>query len=150
MNSPLLWFSLHLPTHSLDVHFPHWPAEARPAAVLLQDRIRVCTPAASAKGVKPGMRSSTALGLAPDILLVPDRAQARRDRLEEIALCLLQYTPKVAFFQEQDLLLEAGASLSLFHGARRLHGRIRASLEAMQARARIGMAPTALGAWMLA
>ncbi|HWK70210.1 MAG TPA: DNA polymerase Y family protein [Burkholderiaceae bacterium] len=150
MNSTPLWFSLYLPTHSLDVHFPRWPAEARPAAVLLQDRVCACTPAAQAKGVRPGMRSSTALGLAPDILLAPDQAQARHDHLQEIALCLLQYTPNVAFFEESALLLEAGASLSLFHGARRLHARIRASLDNMGVRARIGMAPTALGAWMLA
>ncbi len=150
MNSTPLWFSLYLPTHSLDVHFPHWSAKTPPAAVLFKDRVCACTPAAQAKGIRPGMRSSTALGLAPDILLAADQAQARHDYLREIALCLLQYTPHVAFFDEHALVLEAGASLSLFHGVRQLHARIRASLDNMRVRARIGMAPTALGAWMLA
>jgi protein ImuB len=150
MNSTPLWFSLYLPTHSLDVHFPHWSTKALTAAVLLKDRVCACTPAAHAKGVRPGMRSSTALGLAPDILLTADQAQARHDHLREIALCLLQYTPNVAFFEEHALLLEVAASLSLFKGVRRLHARIRASLDNMAVEARIGIAPTALGAWMLA
>src|SRR3546814_6939114 len=96
------------------------------------------------------MRSGTALGLTPDIALAVDQAQARQDYLQEIALCLLQYTPNVAFFEEHALLLEVGASLSLFHGARQLYRRICTSLDNMGVRARIGMAPTALGAWLLA
>src|SRR3546814_7174151 len=74
------------------------------------------------------MRSGTALGLTPDIALAVDQAQARQDYLQEIALCLLQYTPNVAFFEEHALLLEVGASLSLFHGARQLYRRICTSL----------------------
>src|SRR3546814_3603491 len=124
-----LWFSLYLPTHSLDVGFPQWPAKTPLAAVLRKDRVYACTPAAQAQGVKPGMRSGTALGLTPDIALAVDQAQARQDYLQEIALCLLQYTPNVAFFDEHALLLEVGASLSLFHGARQLYSRICTSLD---------------------
>src|SRR3546814_7140659 len=61
-----LFRSLYLPTHSLDVGFPQWPAKTPLAAVLRKDRVYACTPAAQAQGVKPGMRSGTALGLTPD------------------------------------------------------------------------------------
>src|SRR3546814_4896320 len=54
MNSTPLWFSLYLPTHSLDVGFPQWPAKTPLAAVLRKDRVYACTPAAQAQGVKPG------------------------------------------------------------------------------------------------
>src|SRR3546814_3662675 len=79
--------------------------------------VYACTPAAQAQGVKPGMRSGTALGLTPDIALAVDQAQARQDYLQEIALCLLQYTPNVAFFEEHALLPEVRASHRVLHWA---------------------------------
>src|SRR3546814_18684126 len=111
--------------------------------------VYACTPAAQAQGVKPGMRSGTALGLTPDIALAVDQAQARQDYLQEIALCLLHYTPNVAFFEEHALLLEVVASLNLFHGPPQLYRRISPSLYNMGVRALLGRAPTACGAWLL-
>lgn len=70
--------------------------------------------------------------------------------LQEVALGLLQYTPNIAFFEEDAIVLEVSASLSLFHGPRKLWQRIQSTLENMQLTAQAGMAPTATGAWLLA
>ncbi|MDS1141632.1 DNA polymerase Y family protein [Pusillimonas sp. SM2304] len=145
-----LWISLYLPTLSLDVCFPQWPIDPRPAAVLQQDRVCACTPAAQAQGVRPGMRSSTLRGLVPGIELAADRPAARQQHLHDTALGLLQYTPNVAFFEAQSIVLEVSASLDLFKGPRTLLRRIRLTLQSMGVNARSGMAPTALGAWILA
>ncbi|NYT83234.1 DNA polymerase Y family protein [Alcaligenaceae bacterium] len=69
----------------------------------------------------------------------------------EAALALLQYTPNVAFFDEDSILLEVQASLSLFKGARNLCRLIRGSLRKLGiGHARLGMAPTALAARLFA
>ncbi|MGB6104428.1 MAG: DNA polymerase Y family protein, partial [Pusillimonas sp.] len=145
-----LWISLYLPTLSLDVCFPQWQANAPLAAVLRQDRVCACTPQAYTLGIRPGMKSGSVLGLTPRIRLAADLPDAGRQYMHDLALCLLQYTPNVALYQEHSILLDVGASLSLFNGPRALLERLRRTLEHMQVNARTGMAPTALGAWILA
>jgi protein ImuB len=145
-----LWISLYLPTHSLDALFPNWSAEAPQAAVLRQGRVCACTPAALALGLRPGMRRGSALGLAPGIILREEDPQAEDACLRQLALAMLQYTPRLAYFDAHTLVLDVGASLRLFGGPRALGRRLAASLAALQARARLGMAPTAAGACMLA
>ncbi|MBP6018022.1 MAG: DNA polymerase Y family protein [Burkholderiaceae bacterium] len=70
--------------------------------------------------------------------------------LQAIALSLLQYSPRLALLDDQSLVIEVSASLSLFKGPRNLWQRILASLQNIAVTARTGMAPTALGAWLLA
>lgn len=71
--------------------------------------------------------------------------------MHEAALALLQYTPNVACFGEHSILLEVQASLSLFNGAPNLCRLIRGSLRKLGiGHARLGMAPTALAAWLFA
>src|SRR5690606_13664993 len=75
---------------------------------------------------------------------------AKAQYLHDTAVSLLQYTPNVAFFETHALLLEVSASLSLFKGPRALLRHMRLTLQDTKAHARIGMAPTTLGAWLLA
>ncbi len=70
--------------------------------------------------------------------------------LHAVALSLLQYSPRLALLDDQSLVLEVSASLSLFKGPRHLWRRILVSLRNLAVTARTGMAPTALGAWLLA
>lgn len=63
---------------------------------------------------------------------------------------MLQYTPNVALYQDNAVVMDVGASLSLFHGPRALLKHLRLSLQNMRIKATTGMAPTALGAWALA
>lgn len=119
------------------------------AAVLDKGRVLLCTPAAAAKGVRPGTSADTARGLVPNIQLACDAPHARFRHLHDTALSLLQYTPNVSFFEDQAMLLEVSASLSLFRGPRTLCHRIHATLRNQGAHARLGMAPSAVGAWVL-
>ncbi len=66
------------------------------------------------------------------------------------ALALLRYSPRLALMGKEGLVLEVASVLSLFGGPRALCQRIRASLHAAALPARIGMAPAASGAWVLA
>jgi protein ImuB len=120
------------------------------AAVLHKEQVCACTPAAQALGIQSGMRRSTALGLAPQIALGHDNSKARQRYLQRIALGLLQYTPNLAFFNGDSLLLEVSASLRLFKGPRGVWQRIAATLNDLAPHVRLGMAPTAQGAWILA
>lgn len=96
------------------------------------------------------MRRASALALAPEAELLLRDPQAETHRLHEAALALLQYTPQLALRLPDALLLDVGASLQLFGGPRALAQRIRASLAALALHGRLGMAPTAEGAWLLA
>lgn len=83
-------------------------------------------------------------------IYLPVESSLQRTRLEAIATTLLQYTPELAVFDSRSLLLDIGASLSLFKGPRNLCRRIQCSLNRLGVQARISMAPTAAGAWLLA
>ncbi|TEA71869.1 Y-family DNA polymerase [Allopusillimonas ginsengisoli] len=143
-----LWISLYLPTHRLDVTFPHWSADTL-AAVLAGGKICACTPAAYRRGIRTGMSAGTAQGLAPKLNLAQDDAQQRTQHLHGLALSMLQYTPCISCFREHAVLMEVSASLSLFKGPRQLCRRIRATLRNMGTQVWLGVAPTALGAWVL-
>ncbi len=145
-----LWISLYLPTHSLDAIFPHWPTNTPLAAVLLQEKVYASTPAAQALGLRAGMRLSTVLALAPDIVVRDADPVAEGQYLQQIALSLLQYTPCLAFFDAHTLVLEVSASLRLFQGPRGLWRRLANTLSTLSVQARLGMAPSACGASLLA
>lgn len=73
-----------------------------------------------------------------------------RSALESLALAMLQYSPQVACFRQDSIVLEVSASLSLFHGVRRLCRRVRHTASALTDSFRLGLAPSATGAWLLA
>ncbi|TCT10412.1 Y-family DNA polymerase [Paralcaligenes ureilyticus] len=139
-----------MPTHSLDAIFPHWPTDTPLAAILLREKVYASTPAAQALGLQTGMRLSTVLALAPGIALRDADPGAECQYLQQIALSLLQYTPCLAFFDAHTLVLEVSASLRLFQGPRGLWRRLTGTLNTLSVQARMGMAPSACGATLLA
>jgi protein ImuB len=70
--------------------------------------------------------------------------------LNAVALALLQFTPEVANTDDFSLLLDVTASLRLFRGRAAIGRQIRASAQAIGVTVRLGTAPTAMGAWLLA
>lgn len=96
------------------------------------------------------MRRAGAAAIAPQVELLPRQRQAEADTLHGAALALLQYTPEIALGDADTVLLNVGASLMFFGGPRALARRIRATLDALDVRVSLGMAPTARGAWLLA
>lgn len=76
--------------------------------------------------------------------------QTTSQTLKAVATALLQYTPELAVFDAYSVLLNVGASLSLYKGPRKLHRHVRSCLQRLNVSARVGMAPTAMGAWLMA
>ena len=146
-----MWISVHLTQLSLDVLCPRWselPSQAR--VVLDHERVQAMTPAAADSGVRAGMRRGGVTTIAPEVVLL-ERDPAREvETRNDVALCLLQYTPELAYAEDDSLLLDVGASLLAFGGPRGICRRIRHSLQLLGFHAQVGMAPTAQGAWLLA
>jgi len=98
-----------------------------------------------------GLGAAAALARCPELRLIG------RDReLEEAALAALaawagRFTPQVSRpASGTGLLLEIGASLTLHGGLERLREALERGLRALGHRAALGIAPTPLGAWLLA
>src|SRR5690606_35238691 len=82
----------------------------------------------------------------------PDNADSadRATALERLALVMLQYTPRVACFRHDSVVLEISASLSLFKGIRHLCRQVRRMAQSVVPAVRMGVAPSATGSWLLA
>jgi protein ImuB len=144
-----LWLSVHLPLLPLETLRPCW-SEPGPYVVLERERVLVASALAHDAGVCIGMQRNGALTLCPDAVLHQRDASREAAALDAVALCLLQYTPEVAFVEHHSLVMDISASLAAFGGVRRLFRRARADVLALGFTGRWGMAPTAQGAWLLA
>ncbi len=138
---------MHLSHASLDTHCPNWRTE--PVVVLERDQVKAVSPIASTAGVRPGMRHGGVSALCPNAKLLQYDSHTEARAINEVSLALLQYTPELALSEDNTLLLDVSASLSLFGGVRRLYRRVQSSLESLGFTARIAIAPTAGGAWLL-
>jgi protein ImuB len=144
-----LWIGVHLPLLPLEAFRPRWSEPGRHVVV---DRLQVLTMSeeAFAAGVRIGMRRGGVTMLCPDAVLLEHDETKEHDALDGIAMSLLQYTPEIALAEEDTLLLDVSASLRFFGGPRALYRLVRESVLALGFTPRIGMAPTAQGAWLLA
>ncbi|HEY0878915.1 MAG TPA: DNA polymerase Y family protein [Zeimonas sp.] len=118
--------------------------------------------AARARGVTPGMKRAAAQALVPSLPLLERDRDAERRALESVAAWMQQFTPSVSLqsdlaFEALDdslspcgLLAEVAPSLRFFGGFRALLGRVREGLRSLGYHVRIGAAPTASAAWLLA
>lgn len=70
--------------------------------------------------------------------------------LDALIQAMMSYTPEVTCFQDNALIMDISASLKLYGGARKLSAQIRRTVMHMALPARLGMGPSALGAWVLA
>ncbi|HBP27807.1 MAG TPA: DNA polymerase, partial [Advenella kashmirensis] len=113
-------------------------------------QVRVCSPAARAAGVQPGMRISGVNTLCPQAVLTEYDEHIHHSAIQAASLALLQYTPELALGERDTLLLDVTASLSLFGGIRRLYRRIQGTLHGLCLSAGCAIATTAGGAWLLA
>lgn len=146
----------------LALHFPHLPLEVatraapvtEPFAVVegqgTQCRILSRNRAAAAAGVKPGQRLSAAQSLAPLLHTALRRAPVEAAALEQLATWAYQFSSRVSIVAPNGLLLEVSGSLSLFKGLENLVRTLQCDLAELGYCARRGLAPTPLGAWLLA
>ena len=110
----------------------------------------VVAPEARALGVRPGMRTGGIMALAPQALLLERNEQREQATLHAVTLALFRFTPEIMHEPDFGLLLDIGASLTLFGGPARLARTAHACLRTMGVTARLGAAPPAARAWLLA
>lgn len=116
------------------------------------ERGQVCavSPLAAVDGVAQGMRQAGVAALSPETATL-DRDTARETAaMNALALGMMRFTPEVAMQPDFGMLLDVGASLRLFGGHRALCRLVRDSANQLGFTVRVGAAPTAGGAWMLA
>ncbi|RZT99569.1 protein ImuB [Advenella incenata] len=142
------WIAVHLLHPTLDTLCPDWRNTA--AVVIDHGQVRVCSPAARAAGVQPGMRISGVNTLCPQAVLTEYDEHIHHSAIQAASLALLQYTPELALGERDTLLLDVTASLSLFGGIQRLYRRIQGSLHGLCLSASCAIGTTAGGAWLLA
>ncbi|SAK95285.1 DNA polymerase [Caballeronia pedi] len=118
----------------------------------LADHARILMPdlVAFRLGVRPGSTRSHAFALAPQLTLLAVDIREEQRALEAVALALLAFTPKVVLAHANTVLLEVGASMRLFGGLRALLSRATSTVKGCGFTSRMGCAPTAWGAWLLA
>jgi protein ImuB len=143
------WIGVQLPLLSLEALRPRW-CEAGPHVVMEQNQVLALTPEAAAMGVRHGLRRGGVNAIAPLAILHERDMPREQEAMDAIALALLQFTPEVALAAQDSLLLDVTASLKAFGGRLALCRRVRASVEALGFTLRLSMAPTAMGAWLLA
>lgn len=117
---------------------------ARHATVLL------AAAAARRSGVSRGMPVAAARALVPGLVVCPRDETAERVALSGIADWAWQFSSRLALHPPQALLLETGASLTLFGGFDALLERLRSGLRALGYHAVLASAPTPAGALSLA
>ncbi len=144
--------------------FPHFPLETgcrgvaghEPVAVVegqgTRARILACNQAARKAGVSIGMPLSAAWAVATGLQTVSQNTAVEAAALRGIAAWAGQWSSLVSLVEDRPygLLLEVGGSLRLFGDLEELTTRIRAGVEELGYRARLGVAPTPLAAWLLA
>jgi protein ImuB len=144
-----LWICVHLPRLALEVFQPRWSPE-RAAAVLEHGAVLLCSGMAASAGVRQGMRASGVRLLAPETALFAREAKREQEALDGLALAALRFSPQAAHAGDGSLLIDAGASLTLFGGPRALCAALRRDIAAMGYTVIVASAPTARGAWLLA
>lgn len=105
---------------------------------------------AASDGVRVGMRSGGVSAVAPATQILERAPELEARAMEAIATALMQYTPEVSLQADFSVLLDVSASLTLFRGPHALCGRVMRNITAMGFTARLGAAPTAQAAWLLA
>jgi protein ImuB len=151
----MLWLALRLPDLPLEVYAR---AQSLDDAILpfavtsggSRPQIVVANGAARAAGVKRGQPVAGALALAPSIVLRERDEPAEAAALEAVATWAIGFTPTVSLAPPRAVLAEIGGSRKLFGGLPPLVEAIARGLRERGHAARLAIAPTPLGADILA
>jgi protein ImuB len=157
----VLWIALHLPLLSLESFAATFPQEAGSQPLALTDGLKILSANAAARalGVKPGLKRATALALASQLVLGQASAASDDQALVAVAHAALAFTPVVVIAEvsgavgappPHTVLLDVQDSLRYFGGLKRLVQRLHAALAPLGHVLHTGIAPTALGATLLA
>lgn len=145
----MLWLAILLPALPLQV-FTRGSSEAQPLAIVTTTpgaTLLAVTPCAETLGIFPGMRSSSALALLPELQLQARDTTREAEALAEIASWAGRYSPRISLSPPDAVLVEISACLRLFGGASRIERALRDELLGeLGFEARTACAPTPLAA----
>lgn len=151
-----VFLAVHLPKLALEVFRPKWLPDlgaGHPGAgsvVFEKDKVVMADASAQAAGIRLGMRRGGVLTLLAEARLYERDAAREVAAQREVGVALMRFSPDVALADEATVIVEVGASLRLFGGVRVLCRQARALFDTLGFTARIGVAPTGQGAWLLA
>jgi protein ImuB len=149
----MLWIALFLPALPLQLVQRGADVASSPLVIAEGPPMRplVCcaNTEAQERGVTPGMAVAAARALAGELRVLPRDTNAETQALHNLACWAGQFTPSVSL-QGAGLLLEVRSTLHLYGGLKALLGRVRKGIAQLGYQAAPGVAPTPLGAWMLA
>ncbi|RDU98059.1 Y-family DNA polymerase [Trinickia dinghuensis] len=146
-----VFLAVHLPKLPLEVFRPKWlPDPAAGSVVFEKDKAVIADAPARAAGIRIGMKRGGVLTLSSELAMYERDAAREAAAQREVGVALMRFSPDVALAEEATVIVEIGASLRLFGGVRALCLQARAILDALGFTARIGIAPTGQGAWLLA
>ncbi|HVO87710.1 MAG TPA: DNA polymerase Y family protein [Casimicrobiaceae bacterium] len=151
----MLFLALHFPSLALDVYARAWSSEQheRPFVVASgghYPRVVAANVAARRAGIRRDQLISAALALAPELAMRDRDPVAETAALAEIATCALAFTPNASIAAPCAVIAEIGASIKLFGGLARLTAALRARIATQGYAVRCAVAPTPLGAQLLA
>jgi protein ImuB len=149
----MLWIALFLPALPLQLAQRGVPEEPSPLVIaegpVMRPLVCCANRAAQERGVTTGMTVASARALAGELKVLPRDPAAETQALHNLACWAGQFTPHVAL-QNAGLLLEVRSTLRMHGGLTALLTLIRKGITQLGYKAAPSVAPTPLGAWMLA
>ncbi|MDH5649821.1 MAG: DNA polymerase Y family protein, partial [Gammaproteobacteria bacterium] len=149
----MLWLCLHLPQLPLDIFTRATPADG---ACAVSDRhgsqqtLLVCNEAAHRLGIKAGMTLGAAYALSDSLHVYVRNTAAEDKTLKQLATWCGRFSSMVSLVPPQALVLEVGGSLVFFGGLERLLQQFHEQLSGLGYHFALAVAPTPLGATLLA
>jgi protein ImuB len=149
----MLWLCIHLPRLSAEV-ISRGGSVREPFAVVAgkgtRQAVAAASPEAEASGIRPGMTLGAANALVPGLFVFQRDEAAEAAALGRIAAWACRFTPVVSLAPPREALLEVAGSARLFGGLEHLMRQAGEGLRAIGYTAFLAMAPTPLGAALLA
>jgi protein ImuB len=115
-----------------------------------QLRLHAVSKTARQAGVEPGMPPAAALALCPGLIIDNREPLAERQLLDELAEIALHFSPWVSLDQQDCLLLEVRACLSLFGGVENLRDTLRTALQTNRLHPLLAVSPSPAASVLLA
>jgi len=147
-----LWLAIVLPALPLQLAAR---AIERPGPLVIVEGpaqrplVAFCNDDARAAGIAPGLKLAAAQARARDLIAIERKPEVKRDALHELACWAYQFSASISLCTD-GLLLETGASETLFGGRAPLHRQIAHGLHELGYTAVFGYATTPRAAWLIA
>lgn len=148
-----LWLALFFPQLHIDMLDIGIQGD-QPLAVVIQEGSRrlimSANTAAHEKGISPGLALNSAYAIAPELKVIEYDEQTQQKYLEQLSLWSLQYSSWVTPHMPDSILIEIGASLSLFDGLNTLLASLKSDLKSQNLCCYTGVAPIPSAATLFA